>query len=382
VNSHAGASLKYKQAMVANEGPRLLVALFGPLSQCPRAHRYLHHAERRCVEVLSERGGSVWLVEPGRSFKNRVYNFLLLLLGRYERYLSRRYRLVKLRSAKFDAILCHDLLLVPSLLGEFKDARLVVDLREYYPGQEKNHLFWRLTFGRLNRYICKTYLPGTAALATVSDSLANVYGLEFGLSVSVIPSYAAYHDLPIRPVNVPVRLVYMGNASRSRKIHNLVHAMAHVGDAFVLDLYLMEKERSYFRKIQRIVASGTNVRILPPVPFSEIVNTLNAYDIGVLCLPEGHVNFDVAMPNKLFEYVQARLMVLSPPRRAVGKFVEGHGLGVRLSGDEVATVVETLVKLDAGTISTFKGAADRFARKHTAVHSAELFDQLLFSSAT
>jgi len=368
--------------MVGNDGRRVLIAFFGPLSECPRAHRYVHHADRGFCEVLSESGGSVALVTPYRSFGSRLYNLLLLLFGRYERYLARRYRLVSSSKTNFDTVLCHDLLLVPSLLGEFKKARLVVDLREYYPAQEAHRLFWRLTFGRLNHYVCRTYLPRAAALSTVSDSLANLYGDEFGFSISVIPSYAVYHDLPIRPVKSPIRLVYLGNASRSRRIHDLVSVMRDVGDAFVLDLYLVEKESAYFETIQRMVAGRRNIRILPPVPFSEIVNTLNSYDIGVLCLPQGHVNFDVAMPNKLFEYVQARLMVLSPPRPAVGGFVEAHKLGVRLSGDSVSAVVRALTDLDVATISAFKETVDRFAREHTAAHSAKMFDQLLFSAST
>jgi len=50
----------------------------------------------------------------------------------------------------------------------------------------------------------------------------------------------------------------------------------------------------------------SRMNFMAPVKMQELVNQSNQYDVGVFSLPPTNFSYMNALPNKIFEYIQAR----------------------------------------------------------------------------
>jgi glycosyltransferase involved in cell wall biosynthesis len=108
-----------------------------------------------------------------------------------------------------------------------------------------------------------------------------------------------------------LHLIYVGALHEERHLLQLCQAVerAHAeGMAFVLSLVGDGRQR---RELEQF-ASRTEgrVRVLPPVPHSEVPGLLAQAHIGVLPFPDEE-KFRVSSPIKLFEYMASGLVILA-----------------------------------------------------------------------
>jgi hypothetical protein len=126
-----------------------------------------------------------------------------------------------------------------------------------------------------------------------------------------------------------------------------------------LDLVLAPGDPSYIVELDaRAAAAGGAVRVLPPVPFDEIVPVLTGYDVGIFVCPPTTFNLLHALPNKLFEFVQARLGIVVGPSPEMARIVREHGLGVVADGFTVEDTARALSELRPERVASFKAASD------------------------
>ncbi|HZU01814.1 MAG TPA: glycosyltransferase, partial [Ktedonobacteraceae bacterium] len=70
------------------------------------------------------------------------------------------------------------------------------------------------------------------------------------------------------------------------------------------------------------------VKILPPVPYKELLLWTASADIGLIVLPLDYsLSIRYTLPNKLFEYLMAGLPVLSSPLDAVVNVIKTYDVG-------------------------------------------------------
>lgn len=337
-----------------------LIAFIGPIETCPRANRLANSLPVESVQFLGDKGAVSLQPRKGR-FYCRAINLLLLLLGRYESYLRRRFAIAQPVASSFQTVVCHDLLLLPALIRDTSYGRLVFDAREYYPLQDEGNLVWRLTFGRLNDYICRTYAHRADSLITVSEGLRREYYSNYGLEMNVVHSYCQYYEAVPGSLGPTIKLVHHGNAAPARKIERLVAMVELLPLNYELHLYLMPKDDDYFASIRNMVARKPRITLHAPVSFDEIVPALNQYDIGILSLPSGFTNFEYAMPNKLFEYVQARLMLLVSPMTDAAAYVRANAVGVVASSGLAKDLAAAIGDVTPAEILRFKNRANELA---------------------
>ncbi|MGV3638633.1 MAG: hypothetical protein ACO1NQ_13415, partial [Flavobacteriales bacterium] len=95
----------------------------------------------------------------------------------------------------------------------------------------------------------------------------------------------------------------------------------------------------------RLARERANVFMHAPVPPAEVPRTIGQYDIGIHRLPPGIPNYEYALPNKLFDYIQARLAIVVSPSRSMGELVRRYDLGVVAAGhlaEDLAAAVRSL----------------------------------------
>lgn len=263
-----------------------------------------------------------------------------------------------LRGNRYDFIVINDHLPLPVVMRALgPEAPVYLDLHEYFPGQFKRGSIVRRFLQPLNRWIARTYLNIPKFVTVVSEEIAALYvGQGF---IQTTPSVV--RNLPFaerlapqdRDASQPIRIVHHGGFSHARNPDILVDALALLGDGYELFLYFVGNVPEEFVKRAEHTL-GPRVHFRPPVQPHQIVGEINQYDIGVHVLPEGSENHSLAMPNKLFEYIQARLAVVVSPNPGMAGFVKNAGVGRVSEGFESAHLANAISQIDGQALARFK----------------------------
>jgi hypothetical protein len=284
-----------------------------------------------------------------------------LFTGRYEEIvwsrLGRGRELCReLSSRKFDLIVSHDITLLPLAFGLKGDrTKVVLDAREYYTREYEDSLKWKLLTRPVNRYLCNKYLPQCDKILTVNEGLAQEYAGEFGVLPEVVMSLPRYVDLSPSPVNgTKIRIMHHGFASLSRRTETMIEMMDYLDERFSLDMMLIVSQGTYWDKIVSMAGSRKNVRIIPPLRMEEIVPFTNKYDIGLYLCPPTSFNQKYTLPNKFFEFIQARLAVAIGPSIEMKKIVEQYDCGVVSDDFDPRSLAAKLSSLSVDKIFHYK----------------------------
>ncbi|MBI4474324.1 MAG: hypothetical protein HY646_16765, partial [Acidobacteria bacterium] len=237
--------------------------------------------------------------------------------------------LEKLKNRSFDLIVANDIDTLPFAVRLARaGTKTIFDAHEYSPLQFTESLRWRIVTQPLVEYICREYIPRVTTGTTVCQSIAEMYERQFGKGFDVITNAADYEDLtPSRSKTDKIRLIYHGNANSSRQTHKQIEMMKFLDDRFELNLMLVGQSR-YIESLKKMAEPLTTVKFLQPVPTKEIARFTNQFDVGVFLLPPVSFNKKYALPNKFFEFIQARLAIVIAPSPEMAKIVRQFDLGL------------------------------------------------------
>lgn len=360
----------------------LLILSFSSLVSDPRVQRQIRvFAPLYDVTTIGygpAPEGVVHHVEVPRDYDSMRPNFrhymALLALRRYRRtyFGSRRVRFVleAIEPGSMDMILANDADAAP--LAARLRPRLGVhcDLHEYATRQREDETWWRTLVSPFMRWMITSSVRPAASVTTVSPGLAEEYAREFGIAASVVPNVPPHRtDLSPQPTPVdgPVRVIHAGAAARSRRIDVMLEAVRQANQlrpgGFRLDLYLMAGDESYIRELREqadAIADGS-VRVLDAVPFDQLMDTMSRYDVGMFVCPPTTFNLRHALPNKLFEYVQARLALVIGPSPAMTQYIRRYCVGVTSQDFTAPSVAAALMELTPTAIDEMKWRSDQAA---------------------
>lgn len=291
----------------------------------------------------------------------------LLALRRFRRtyFRSRKIRFVAeaLEPGSMDIILANDAESAPIAALLAPRYGFHCDLHEYATRQRENESWWRTLVAPFVRWMITTSVRRAASVTTVSPGLADEYAREFGITAGVVPNVPPHRvDLAPRPTptDAPLRVVHAGAATRSRKIHVMLEAVRQANElrpgGFVLDLYLMAGDQPYIRELTEQAAAVTDgsIRVLDAVPFAELLDTMARYDIGLYACPPENFNQLHALPNKLFEFIQARLALVFGPSPDMSEYIRRYGVGVTSDDFSAPSVAESLATLTPAAVDEMK----------------------------
>ena len=283
----------------------------------------------------------------------------MLLLSAYERYYWSRPHICEALAAfptrTFDLVLVNDIEALPLAVRLANGAPVVLDAHEFAPREYEEKLAWRLTLGRLQRYFCKAYLPKVSKMMTVGSRIAAQYHADFGVRPAVVYNAPAHCDLqPSLMDPSKIRLVHHGIAAPERHLENMFEMMSLLDSRFCLDLLLVAGNADYYERLKAMASNTTRVRLLPPVSQQQLIPCLNGYDLGVFQLPPVNFNYANALPNKFFDFVQARLGVAIGPTPEMAELTQRHNLGVVAEDFNPRTLARALNSLTAADVERFK----------------------------
>lgn len=349
---------------------RLLIFSFSPIERDARVLKQVRAFADEYEVTTCGYGGSPdprveHLQIPDDAIK--IHSKLLLLLKRHKRQYWESVQVCEaqklLKGRQFDLILADDLDTVPLALSLAPRYGVHADIHEYWPGLHDESLVWRLSIGAYNSWLCKTYLPQARSMSTVSRGLIAEYRRKFGLESELVMNAAPFQDREPTPTQSPMRIVHSGAALRNRSIHTMVEAMDGLEGQATLDLFLTPNDLSYLDELKTLVESRSNVTLNEPVPYAELADTLAGFDVGVHILPPIGFNNRNALPNKLFDFVQARLAVVVGPTPEMAEFVRRYKCGAVAPGFEAQDLTAVLKRLDPSEADSLKAASHVAARE-------------------
>lgn len=354
----------------------VLVLSFTDMASDPRVDRQIHALSSR-YRVLAAgtappaiNGVEFFPVPPRRSrtLAGQATSALLLKLGDYERYYwsqpQVRWCVSALAGTRPALIVANDVSTLPLALRLGPASGVVLDAHEYAPREFEDRLKWRLFFQAYNEYLCRAYLPRARGMLTVCRSIAEEYQANYQVACEVLVNAPPYHDLSPRPTQPGrIRIVHHGFVTSSRRPELMVELMDHLDERFHLDLFLIPGDSRDFRRLAALAARHPRITMREPVPMRDLPRRLNEYDIGLFLLPPTNFNYRHALPNKFFEFVQARLAVAIGPSPEMASLVRQHDCGVVADDFEPHSLARRLNALDAQMIAYFKQRSHEAARE-------------------
>jgi len=293
---------------------------------------------------------------------------MLLKTGRYESYywsLSYvRSAWEQLRGKTFSAIVANDINALPLALRLAANGKVLFDAHEYSPREFEESWVWGFFFKQYCEHLCRTCLPRVTSMITVSPGIADEYRRIYGVDVEVVANAAPYCELaPALVEDDRIRLVHHGAASPLRKLESIIELMNLLDERFVLDLILVPLSNGYLEHLRKLAQGNPRIRFREPVPLSEIPKSTNCYDVGISLLPATNFNNRHALPNKFFEFIQARLAVATGPFPEMSAIVKRYDCGIVADSFDVQSLAEKLKALTADRITHYKRQADIAARE-------------------
>jgi glycosyltransferase involved in cell wall biosynthesis len=363
-----------------------LILVFSNLKHDARVMRQINFLSKRftlticCYAIEPNPDYKVIKLTGGKlTFFTRALSAVLLLLKRYTwahgvLYPFKNLLKTQLSDANFDLIIANDIETLPLAFQLKKpNTKVIFDAHEYAPLHFEDKLWWRIFFQGFNTFLCSKYIPKIDGMITIGQGLADEYEKNFGVKPIVMTNACGYHSLaPLASDAQIIRLVHIGIVNRSRKLELFIELANLLPDNFTLDLVLVmppqasQQTKEYLQWLKNFAQSNKRVYFRDAVPVAEIVPLIQQYDMGIILAPPINFNYANGLPNKLFDYIQARIGVISWPTPEIAKIVKDYNIGIISDTFTTASLADKLRLLGRKEIQAFKMNTNRAAEELSA----------------
>lgn len=293
-------------------------------------------------------------------FLRRVKNYIQIKSGNYNNLTWDRSVFKTLNKENFDLIIVNDPREMPLAVALHKEkpaCKIYFDSHEYY-----NHVDSNPLFNKMYSSLLAKYYNSADKTSTVNQEIAHLYEEQFGGECRVVKNAGPYKNLSVQDVDEnTIKLVHHGVLNRDRKLEKMVDMINSLDDSYVMDFYLVGSDQSYLEQLKNRVKNKSKVQFKDPVPFDKLVDTLNKYDIGVFILDPKVKSYELALPNKIFEFIQARLAIAISPNIAMKNLVEKWENGIVADDYTGEDLVKKIMATSIEDLNRFKINSNRAA---------------------
>ena len=254
----------------------------------------------------------------------------------------------------------------------WNDVKIYFDAHEYAPTEYDSYLKWRIFKKPLVIWALRKCKNDISAMSTVSEGIAKKYEKFFNFNygfVKIISNASVYQEFlkPIKTNNMKIRLIHHGISQKERKMELMIKMMKFLDPSkFELNFMITRADPVYFDFLVEISKKYNNIYFIEPVINSDITNKINCFDIGIYILCPTSFNFKHALPNKFFEFIQARLAIAICPSIEMSKIVKKYELGVVSKFFTPKSLANSIKQLTPEKIMKYKSNSDLYAKKLSA----------------
>lgn len=230
-----------------------------------------------------------------------------------------------------DLLISNDLdtLLANYLVSRIRRIPVLYDSHEYFT--EVPELVDRPRTKKIWERIEKRILPKITFAITVSDSIATEYSKKYGTQFRVIRNLSEartpekdpdFHDrYPSR-----YKIIYQGALNLGRGLELLIASMQWLQDTTLLIAGDGDIRIELHQLVQKLKISD-KVVFLGKIPPQTLHKITSQCDLGVSLEEDLGLNYRMALPNKIFDYIQARIPVYCSDLQEMKKLVEKYQIG-------------------------------------------------------
>lgn len=215
------------------------------------------------------------------------------------------------------------------LVSRLRAIPLLYDSHEYFTevpelvGRRRARRVWE----RMEGWI----VPKLKNAMAVSDSIAEVYVEKYGTRFITVRNLArAYAPGPYpdfhKSYTSKYKIIYQGALNMGRGIELMIDTMAHVDDAVLFIAGDGDIRKRLERRVDRLKLNGRVVftgRLSP----GELQRITPQCDLGLSLEEDLGLNYRLALPNKIFDYIQARIPVLCSDLPEMSAIVHRYRIG-------------------------------------------------------
>ena len=238
----------------------------------------------------------------------------------------------------------HDMSLIKAgaLIKKFTNIKWVHDLHEWVKGLSNIDKDTQMFSIMEEEY----GIGGPDHLFTVSDSISKIYKEDYKLKQTPTVIYNAPYklrksdDITLRDeLNLnhkELLAVYVGNVKPARGVIKFIPCLQKFENLHIA--LVTNNKGPYIEEIKalaREMNAENRLHIKPYVPVDKLPHYISTASFGFHTMPR-YGNGDVALPNKLFEYIQSGIPVAVSDATDMKKFVKKNKCGVCFSDDEVS----------------------------------------------
>lgn len=213
--------------------------------------------------------------------------------------------------------------------ARIKGTRLVFDSHEYFT--ELPELADRRFARRIWKGFEKALLPRIQYGYTVCQSISDVYRDKYGIRLAVV------RNLPMACSRDPVAgdqgeseqpdlIIYQGAINMGRGLETMIRTMTYL-EKYRLQIFGEGTIMRDLRRLRDSLSLENRVEFMGRIPFAALRVFTRQAALGISLEENIGLNYHYALPNKLFDYIQAQIPVLVSDLPEMRRIVTDYGIG-------------------------------------------------------
>ncbi|MGW8315994.1 MAG: glycosyltransferase [Bacteroidales bacterium] len=194
-------------------------------------------------------------------------------------------------------------------------------------------------------------LPHIKNAVTVSYPIAEIYRRLYGVRFKVV------RNVPrriLKPVSQPVPpeykgkqlIIYQGALNVGRGLELMIDTMHFLDDVVFLIAGKGDIEKELKTRVEKEGLSN-KIRFEGRLKPDDLAPLTASCDLGISLEEDLGLNYRYALPNKLFDYIQARIPVLCSALPEMARIVETYGVGIATREripEQLAAIIRYMLK--------------------------------------
>ena len=214
--------------------------------------------------------------------------------------------------SNFDILLSNDLDTLPAnfIASKVKNKPLIYDSHEYFT--EVPELIDRPRVKKIWEWLEKKMVPKIKNAFTVCNSIARIYEEKYGTAFRVVrnlPVAGSFKPQTVKGENRQKIILYQGAVNIGRGLEQAILAMHFIENAKLI----IAGSGDILNKLQNLVINENlqnKVEFTGRLPLEQLTKLTPKADLGLSIEEDLGLNYRFALPNKLFDYIQAQIPVL------------------------------------------------------------------------
>lgn len=232
-------------------------------------------------------------------------------------------------------------------ISRLKGVKMIYDSHEYFT--ETPELVHRPRVQRVWKRIEGFVVPKLKEMITVCDSIAELFEQKYGVRCHVVRNIPPRAALPPQgdkkalglPEDKHLLVLQGSGINIQRGAEELVESMQYLDDCYLMVI----GGGDVLPVLKQMVADlhiEDRVRFLPRMPYQQMMAYTQLAELGFILDKDTNLNYRFCLPNKLFDFIQAGVPIVSSNLVEVGKIIKKYNIGLFIPDHDPKSIAATV----------------------------------------